>query len=296
MRSIRVIVLDAFTQKPFAGNPCAVIPDARGLSDRQLMDIARETNLPETAFVFPSDQADFRVRYFTPRSEVNFAGHPTIATSFMLALEGMIALQEPVTTIQLEFNIGVLPVDIQVKDGKPVQAIMTQPAPVFKGEVPHHDVAACLGLSVTDLREDCTPQVVSTGVPFMIVAVKDVETLGKVKMDRDRLYALLQPAGANAAFAFSLGGYSPLADTHARFFDPKGTFEDPYTGSAAGCMGAYVVNCGLKKGPTLRAEQGHFVNRPGEGNLEIIGEPGKITGVRLGGPAVKVMEGSLFLD
>jgi trans-2,3-dihydro-3-hydroxyanthranilate isomerase len=296
MKQTRVITLDAFTTKPFAGNPCAVVPDASGLTEEQMQIIARETNLPETAFVLPSEKANFRVRYFTPRYEINFAGHPTIATSFMLGLEKMVPLKEPVTTITLEFNIGVLPVDIHMENGQVTRAVMTQQLPTFGKQFSAEEVAPCFNLAVADLRDDCLPQVVGTGVEFLMVPAKNLDVLGKVKMDRDRLAALLQNVNLNAAFMFSIGGFSHDADTHARLFDPKGTFEDPYTGSAAGAMGSYIVRYGLKKGPILHAEQGNFVGRPGLGILEIKSEGDKILGVRLGGAAVKVMDGWVILE
>lgn len=296
MKSYRVVTLDAFTTTPFAGNPCAVLPQAEGLTTEQMQAIARETNLPETAFVFPSDKASYRVRYFTPRHEVPFAGHPTIATSYLLALLEMVPLQEPVTTITLEFNVGVLPVDIRVENHAPVQAIMTQQLPVFGGQLPAEEIAAALGLQVSDLRSDCPAQVVSTGVPFLIVPALNVDVLGKMKVDRDLLYASLQKVGVNAAFVFCLGGFAADADTHARFIDPKSAMEDPFTGSASGSMGAYIIHHGLKPGPFLQIEQGHFVDRPGRGTLEIVQHDGKISAVRLAGAAVKVMEGQVNLE
>jgi len=114
MKEYAVVYIDAFTNTPFAGNPCAVLPMAEGLSDEQMQAIARETNLNETSYVLSSDKANFRVRYFTPRNEIPFAGHPTIATAFLLTRDGYISLQEPVTRITLEFKIGVLPMDIEV--------------------------------------------------------------------------------------------------------------------------------------------------------------------------------------
>ena len=111
MKTYRVVYVDAFTSLPFCGNPCAILPEATGLTDEEMQAIARETNLSETSFVLPSERADFRVRYFTPRSELPFAGHPTIATGFMLAQEGFVPLKEPETRIHLEFKIGVLPVE-----------------------------------------------------------------------------------------------------------------------------------------------------------------------------------------
>jgi trans-2,3-dihydro-3-hydroxyanthranilate isomerase len=114
-----------------------------------------------------------------------------------------------------------------------------------------------------------------------------------VEMDRPRLRDLLKRSGAAAAFLFCLQGFNEESDTHARFFNPDGTMEDPFTGSASGCMGAYVIDRGLKPGPGLKIEQGHIMGRPGEGLLEIQRNEGKITGIRLGGTAVKTLDGTI---
>ncbi len=143
MKPYRIIYLDAFTRVPFAGNPCAVVPDAGDLSVEAMQAIARETNLSETSFVLPSAVADYRVRYFTPRGELPFAGHPTIATAFMLAQEGMVALAGPRVRIRLEFQVGVLPVEIEVHDGQPVRAIMTQARPAFGPAFSAQETAPC---------------------------------------------------------------------------------------------------------------------------------------------------------
>jgi trans-2,3-dihydro-3-hydroxyanthranilate isomerase len=294
-RCYRTVTIDAFTTERFFGNPCAVLPEAEGLSEAQMQAIAREMNLSETAFVFPSQVADFRVRYFTPRYEIPFAGHPTIATSYMLAESGAIALVEPRTRIQLEFKIGVLPVEIEVQGGRPVRVVMTQQPPIFGRTFSREEVAPCFGLSVEDLREDCLPQVVSTGVPFLIVAVRELAVLERLDTDRARATQLVAQAGVDAALLFSLGGFSPEADTHARLVNPRDASEDPFTGSASGCMGAYVVHHGLKAGPFLHLEQGHLIGRPGTGILEVEGNPRQITGIRLSGAAVKVMEGCVYV-
>ena len=230
----------------------------------------------------------------SPRNELPFAGHPTIATAFLLALDGYFPLQEPVTRITLEFKIGVLPVDIEVKNGKPQKVIMTQQPPTFGMTFNAQEVAPCLGLQVEDLLSDCPRQVVRTGLPFLIVPVREVNVLGRIIMDRGALSKLVEKAGVSAAYVFSFGGFKKEADTHARLFDPRGTSEDPYTGSAAGAMGCFVVRYGLKKGPVLLAEQGHFLNRPGEGFVEIQGKSDRIESVRLGGAGVKALEGKFF--
>jgi trans-2,3-dihydro-3-hydroxyanthranilate isomerase len=297
MRSYRIIYIDAFTDTPLAGNPCAVLPDARGLSDDEMQAIAAETNLSETAFVLPSEGADFRARYFTPRRELPFAGHPTIATAFTLAEEGLVKLAGPVTPLHLELGIGVIPVEIHARDGKtPDRVVMTQQKPVFGPTFTAAETASCFSLEVSDLLADPAPQVVSTGVPFLIVPVRNAATLRQVQMRRDALGALCARAGVNAAFMFCLGGFTGEADTAARLLDPAGTNEDPYTGSATGCLGAYVVQYELQPGPRLVAEQGHPLGRPGRGELEIVGSPGDIQAVRLGGAAVRSMEGRMFLS
>ena len=293
MRQYRLLTIDTFTTEPFAGNPCAVFPNAVGLTDEQMQSIAREINLSETAFVFPSAKADFRVRYYTPLREIPFAGHPTIATAYAVTIENLVSLQEPVTRIELEFNIGVLPVEIHVENSHPVHVVMTHQVPTFGRRFTANQVAPCFNLQVCDLRSDCPPQVVSTGVPFLIVPALDVSVLGKVEMDRKALSALCDSAGVSAAFMFSVGGFHPDTDTHARFFDPNGIAEDPFTGSASGAMGAYAVRHGLKPGPSLVAEQGHYIGRPGKGVLEILGSPNEITTVRLAAKAVKVLDGTL---
>lgn len=295
MKPYQIVYIDAFTSTPYCGNPCAVLPHAEGLTTSQMQAIARETNLNETAFVFPSQQANFRVRYFTPRRELPFAGHPTIATVFMLAEEGLITLQEPVTHITVEFEIGVLPVDIEVAGGKPQRVIMTQKPPTFGPTLSPEVVAPCFGLSVDDLRRDVPSQVVGTGASFLIVPAINKEVLSKVQMDRNALRELLKKVGVGSAFMFCMGGFSPEADTHARLLDPDGTSEDPYTGSATGAMGCFVFAHGLKAGTSLVAEQGHFVNRPGLGWLEIDGTAKQIQGVRLAGAAVRVLDGKIYV-
>ncbi len=295
MRRYQVIYLDAFTRVPYAGNPCAVLPDAGGLSDAEMQAIAREANLSETSFVLPSSKADFRVRYFMPRGELPFAGHPTIATCWALAQEGRISLEEPVTRIRVEFNIGVLPVDIHVAGGQPTRVVMTQQAPVFGAEFATEEVAPCFGLMKLDLRDDCTPTVVSTGVPFLIVPATGLSVLTRVRMHRDALSALCAKAGVSAAYMFCLGGFRYGADTHARLLDPKQSGEDPYTGSAAGAMAAYIVRNHLKEGTHLVAEQGHIQGRPGEGVLVVSGPPEAMDAVYVGGEAVRTMEGHFLV-
>jgi trans-2,3-dihydro-3-hydroxyanthranilate isomerase len=295
MRTYRIAYVDAFTREPLKGNPCAILPKASGLTDEEMQAIARETNLSETSFVFPSTQADFRVRYFTPREEIPFAGHPTIATTYLLAQEGLIPLREPSTIIQLEFKVGVLPVELFVQEGQVKRIVMTQKKPAFGVTFSHEEVSPCFNLTPSDLRSDCLSQVVSTGLPFIIVPARDLDVLEKVQMNRDALSRLCREAGVSEAFMFCLEGFAPETDTHTRLLNPLGASEDPFTGSASGAMGAYVFRYGLVSKRVLCAEQGHFIKRPGYATIEVVGSADDIETVKVGGQAVKVIEGMISL-
>ncbi len=297
MSERRVLILDAFTDQPFFGNPCGVVPDAEGLTDDQMQKIARELNLPETSFVSKSDKADFRVRYFTPRYELGFAGHPTIATSYMLALEGMTSLDKPVNTITLEFNIGVLPVDLLAENGTPVSAVMTQSEPTFCEEIDLDEMAACFkGFTPADFADGIKPQVVGTGTKFLIVAIKSLDKLAAIEMNREKLCEVVDAVGVNAAYVFTPYGFDPATGMHGRLCDPRGTFEDPFTGAAVGAAGAYMVQYGLTDKEEIAVEQGNFVGRPGNGTLYIRKDHGRIVSVKLGGCAVKVSDGNMLLS
>ena len=295
MINYRIVFIDAFTTTPLSGNPCAVVPNADGLDETQMQRIAKESNQPESAFVFKSKAADFKVCYFTPHKRIPFAGHPTIATAFLLALDGRIIPGSP-TVVDFEFDIGTLPVEVYFDEHKqPTHVVMNQPQPVFGPVYEAEEVAECFNLTEKELFEKPQAQVVSTGVPFLIVPVRSLAILKRAQMNRASLRTLLSRAKAEAAFLFCMEGFSKEADTHARLLDPDGTGEDPFTGSASGCMGSFVVHHGLKKGPFLRIEQGHLLGRPGEGMLEVQAVDDEIKTIKLSGPAVKTIEGTLSI-
>jgi trans-2,3-dihydro-3-hydroxyanthranilate isomerase len=297
MKKYRIAYLDAFTSKPFSGNPCAVLPQAEGLSGDQMQKIASETNLSETAFVLPSQRADVRVRYFMPRKEIPFAGHPTIATAFLLALEGMVPVAETVSRIDFEFAIGVLPVEIRWDGaGRPTQAVMTQKRPSFGARAEPRALSGCLGLAENDFLPAVPIQVVDTGVPFLVVPVTRMDGLRRARMDRAALASYLKGFGVDGAYLFCLGGLEEGSDFHGRLLSPEGSAEDPFTGSAAGCAGAYIVRYGLRPGPELRAEQGHLIGRPGRGCITVTGTGGLIDAVLVGGAAVKTLDGYVHVS
>lgn len=284
--------IDAFTSNPFEGNPCAVFPEADGLSEAQMQNLAKETNLPETAFVFSTDKADFKVRYFTPRSEIPFAGHPTIATGFLLAREKRINTTDRITTVRFEFNIGVLPVEIRIAEDGSVDLVgMQQQLPDFGASLKTADLAGPLGLKPDDFIAGVPAQVVSTGVPFLMVPLKSLDAVKKADMDRPAVRRLLERVSVKVMFIFAPEGYTPEGDTFARLLDPDNAGEDPYTGSATGCMGSFLYHYGIVKKQKMVCQQGHLMGRPGRGILELAGSPEKITGVKLYGKAVASLKG-----
>jgi trans-2,3-dihydro-3-hydroxyanthranilate isomerase len=285
-----VVWVDAFTTTPLAGNACAVLVDARGLDDAAMQSIARETNLSETAFVFPSDIADFGVRYFMPNGEIPLAGHPTIATTHALREIGKIAAD--CDSITLHMPAGVIPVAIE-RNENPVTYAMSQPPPVFLSTRKRGDIAKALGLRKRDLMADTVPQVVSTGTPQLHVALANRDALARVEVNRKRLFPKDRDFLSVHVFARGDDGFA----LHARHFADVGDIlEDPFTGSATGGMAAYCARYGIITRTTYRVAQGMHVGRPGAATVTVGGTPPDAIGrITVAGPAVTLLRGTLTL-
>jgi trans-2,3-dihydro-3-hydroxyanthranilate isomerase len=255
MKTYRFIQLDVFTQEPFAGNALAVFTEAEGLTDEQMLKIAREMNLSETVFVLPArDENTLRhLRIFTPAREIPFAGHPVVGTWNALAREGVVPLPEGGTgwtRIQHEVGIGVLPVDLEFKDGEPVQVVMTQGKFEILKEVDdwqeQADIARALGRSREDLDESLPLQVITTGLSSLAVPIRSLADLSRCKVNAGLLGEIYTGLGATGCHAFTRETIEiGEARAHARFFAPADNIpEDPATGSASGSVGAYLVHEG----------------------------------------------------
>ena len=317
MPSYRFIQLDVFTETPFTGNPLAVYPEAERLTDQQMQQIAREMNLSETVFVFPSDKEDAlrRLRIFTPTSELPFAGHPIAGTWNCLAREGVVQPPEGGNGwvhLKHEVGIGVLPIDIEFKDGEPTRVVMTQGKWEIKAEIDdwndQADIARGLGLSREDLDETLPIQACSTGNTMLMVPIRSLADLGRCRPS----LSLLEDVYARNGFASSgaTGCYAFTRETieigetraHARFFVGQNIGEDPATGSAAGPLGGYLVYHDATRVDPVDGvykfviEQGDFINRPSRIGLEVKGAPGKVEEVRVGGASVVVAEGVLNFE
>jgi trans-2,3-dihydro-3-hydroxyanthranilate isomerase len=186
--------VDAFTENPLEGNPCAVVLDADDLSDESMLAIAREMNLSETAFVRHSSTCDFGVRYFTPAEEIPMAGHPTVATTFALVEAGRLKLQEKTTRITLELKVGPIAVEILSDKGSVQSIIMTQKKPQFLRTYSASDVLPVFHLQPDDALADSPIQTVSTGTPQLMIPLKSHESLRRARIDVER-YEKLRSEG-----------------------------------------------------------------------------------------------------
>jgi trans-2,3-dihydro-3-hydroxyanthranilate isomerase len=288
--------VDAFTDTPLGGNPCAVVFDADALDPKTMQAIAREMNLSETAFVLRSEVADVRARYFTPADEIPLAGHPTIATIFALSETGRIALRGDATAISLELQAGVIPIDIHAQGGRVRRVVMTQLPPKFGRSYEPADVLPAFGLAPDDALPGAPIQTVSTGTPQLFVPLRDHAALRRIAADMAALARLKAQGDFFSLHLFCLGGATPAGHTFARHFaPPPDLFEDPFTGSATGGMAAYLWRYGLLASPTFVAEQGHWMGRPGEAQVEVVGPRDAIAAVRVGGGAVTVVRGTLTI-
>jgi trans-2,3-dihydro-3-hydroxyanthranilate isomerase len=286
----RFFTLDVFTTTRFQGNPLAVITDGDGLSNDQMLAIAREMNLSETVFVQKptDDRALARLRIFTTKEELKLAGHPVIGTWFLLAELGVVPAQEGGVHILQQTGAGILPVEIRFKDGRPLRVTMTQKGAAFKApKIQKANLAAALGLSPKDFDPKLEPEFVSTGIFNLMVPLRNRSALAKIQMNIVELARLFGKQGA-LAYCFTLGG-SHLA--YARGMMPWELYEDAATGSAAGSLGAYLVKHGkLGAAETLSVMQGVEMGRPSQIEVEVTQSGKKLT-PRVSGAAVKVFEG-----
>jgi trans-2,3-dihydro-3-hydroxyanthranilate isomerase len=310
MPNYHFLQFDVFTDRPFCGNPLAVFPQADEIDGDVMMKIAREMNLSETVFVLKpeADNVLRRLRIFTPTREIPFAGHPIVGTWTALAQEGVVPVPEGGNGWQRIFHevgIGVLPVDIEFKDGRAVQVVMTQ----GKFEILHEiddaheqaEVARALGLSREDLDESLPIQVITTGLSCLAVPIRSLADLRDCHVNASLLADIYTRHGGTGCHAFTRETLEVgAARAHARFFAPADNIpEDPATGSACGALGAYLVHHGaLILEPEdgrykFVIEQGDFIHRPSRINLDVKGEAGRVEEVKVGGPAVQVARGEV---
>ena len=293
-KKLAFVQLDVFSSARFAGNQLAVFPDGRGLSDQQMQSIARETNLSETTFVFPGDPAiererGKRVRIFTVAEELPFAGHPTLGTAF--ALRG----SSQAKRVTLDLNVGSVPVRFEDPPQAPAFGEMTQVDPKFIGQHQREAVASATGLGVEDFDPDLPIETVSTGVPFTVVPIRKLARIRTLALNHAGAAEYLAKTNGKFFYFVCRETVNVEARLHARMIFYNG--EDQATGSAAGCTAAWMVAHGVAQ-PDERVliEQGIEMNRPSRIFVRASREDNRVVNVRVGGNAVEVSRGEMFVE
>ncbi|MBK0398970.1 PhzF family phenazine biosynthesis protein [Limibaculum sp. M0105] len=283
--------VDAFTDRPMGGNPCAVMFGADDLDEATRLAFTRETRLSECSFVVASDKADFGARYYLASREIKMAGHPTIATCVALDRAGLIGAREAFT---LEVGAGVVQIEVDRRGVLPAFT-MTQYAPVFGNSHAPEAIAPLFGLAPDDVVG--MPQTVSTGGPnFCVTVLRDLDALERARLDIPALESVRPEVDFWEPFLCVTRGFTSAGDTAARLMlTPPEPAEDPFTGSATGCMAAYLWRHGMIRAPRFTAEQGHLMERPGSARVEVLGPPDAIDGVKVGGTGVVLFEGTAHL-
>ena len=299
-RTYDFYLADAFTRKPFTGNPAGVVVNAEGLSEAEMQAIAREINASETAFILPPKDMnhDLHVRFFTPKVEVPICGHATIALHHVLAeLQIEEATPEGASYLQRS-SAGIYPIEIVLrKDGPWI--IMSQPIPdlcELPAGLPREELLAGLGLQETDLDRDLPfGAMVSGGEYTVFVPVRRRAVLDSLVPRYHRL-----SAGYTCYMLYTMDSPDPACLTYCRMFAPAyGINEDPVTGMANGPLGAFLTSRGLAGNDDGRfrflSTQGVAMGRPGEVEVTIGHEGRLVSSVEVAGMAVTILRSTLIL-
>ena len=288
----RFHIVDVFAQEKYSGNQLAVVTDAADLSTEEMQAIAAEMNYSETTFVTgQKEDGAWPVRIFTPTDEVPFAGHPTLGTAGVIREQ--LADGTP-ATVTLDLKVGEILVDVRERDGRET-LWMRQREPEFGEELDHSQLADVLGLSPDQLDDEWPVQELSTGLPTIIVPLVDRDALTDIDLDRDAYDELVEDRDPKLVHAFCPDARESANDFAVRMFAPAlGVLEDPATGSANGCLTAYLAAHESTGRPSFeaRVEQGYEMGRPSL--LFLAGDAsGEGVDVQVGGAVVPVADGEL---
>jgi trans-2,3-dihydro-3-hydroxyanthranilate isomerase len=301
---MRYLHFDVFTDRALEGNQLAVFPEPGSITTEMMQAITREMNFSECTFIFPPGSGgDVRMRIFTPAEELPMAGHPTIGSTFALAIEGVIRTDR--RDFLFELGVGPTPVSLVWHDGKLSFVWMTQLPPSFGGAIDDRAaLAAAVGLAESDLVTGLPVEMVSCGVPFLFVPLVTRDAVDRAAVDRRAVARRCREAGLEelGAFFFTTEGDAhPGAGqtVYSRMLAPGlGVAEDPATGSASGPLGCYLVHHGVVSPAAAKnivSLQGFAMRRPSRVHIAIDTAGAAITRVRVGGQAVLVGRGELDL-
>ena len=288
---VKVIKINAFTDLLNGGNPAGVVINSPDLTERQMKYISKTMQVSETGFIFPSKKADYKVRYFSPKVEVNLCGHAAIATFFALALKGAISGGKNISLTQ-ETKAGVLPVKIYFNEyGEFDRVMMTQVKPRFKNiYLDISTIADSLNISIDVINDSFPKQIVSTGLFTLPLCIDSFDTLNDIKPDFEKIKKICKKLNVGSFHLFTFDTIDSESIYHARNFAPiYGINEDPVTGTANGAVCSYLLKNNIIEEYNLICEQGDIIKRPGRVFVEI----GK-TDVKVGGRARFVEEREIY--
>jgi trans-2,3-dihydro-3-hydroxyanthranilate isomerase len=287
--------VDVFAEEKYAGNQLAVVRDAKALSDIEMQQIAKEMNFSETTFILSEQKRNggYDVRIFTPKEELPFARHPTLGTAYVIQHE---IIREPVETIILNLKIGQIPVTLNYS-GEQIDLLwMKQMAATFGRIFEPEQISQVLGINKREMDDRFPIQEVSTGLPFIIIPLKTLDTLKQAKVSKDKYFELIKDTQAKAMLIFCPQTYDKENDLNIRVFaDYYGVPEDPATGSANGCLAGYLVKYRYFGNDQIdiRVEQGYEIGRSSLLYLRAKDKGEKID-VSVGGKVVMIAKGEFI--
>lgn len=287
-------IVDVFAESKYSGNQLAVVRHAGDLSDTKMQQITREMHFSETTFIL-SDQSregGFDVRIFTPGNEVDFAGHPTLGTAYVIQDK---IIQKPVEKVVLNLKVGPIPVSFQKQSDSSSILWMQQIHPTFGSRLSPEQLADVLGVDTSMIDTRFPIQEVSTGLPFIIVPLTSLAALKQVKINNDKYDQLIENRWAKAILVFASEGHHSKADLGVRVFPICFDIpEDPATGSGNGCLAGYLVKHRYfgKSEVNLTTSQGYEIKRPSLLYLKAK-EADQQIHIEVGGRVIDVAEGKL---
>lgn len=296
---IQVHQVDAFTAERFTGNPAGVVLNADGLTDAQMLAIARELNNADTAFILAADGGDhdLRARFFTPRTEAGFVGHATVAAQYVLSRR-----QNAPRHLRQKSKAGIVDIEIRGSDDERKIAVRQNTPPLGRELNDRERLAVldALALATDDLDTRCPLRIAGSSSTRLLIGVRGTEPLRHLKPDMTRLTTLSAQIGAAGYFVFALTPGNEDHLTESRMFCPAlGIAEDPVSGNAHGLLGVYLAHHGLlshdRRRASFRGVQGQFVHRPGRVEVELDLNEGSVAGVWIVGQAVSVFETEIDL-
>lgn len=297
-KKIEFFYVDAFTTETFGGNPAGVIPNAENLTDEDMQKIANELNLSETAFLLPTSNADanYKIRYFTPTKEVDFCGHATLGTAWLMATKYNWIDKDD--KIVFESNIGLIPVKWLMENNQLTRVSMTQVRPQVKSiDISPAVVANLVGIHETDIDDRYPIKIANTGVPHLMVPVKTRQAIDQAEPNLNELKKMNNDFNISTTHLFTFDTNGQF-DIYTRDFCPNiGIDEDPVTGAANGALGGYLYLENIlaqQERHQLMIGQGHTINRPGILYVTITPDAENAV-IEVAGAAVVSIEGIIFV-